>query len=266
MFKRLLATIVALGALSLPAHSQGTVRVCYMSSPTVCTDVSATNPLPVNATVSASITFPTIGAPVPATADYVGINVGGNLTGWTGAVTILDGSDVTEGAKADSACGTDNGTCSIAALIKRGNQNLTTLNTSVGSAVPAGTNLIGYTNPDPCSQVTKINLAISQAASATIITGTSAKKTYICSMVLIAGAAEVINLTAGTGTVCATGGSVVMGSATAANGLSLAANGGLTFGNGLGTIAAATAANADNVCLTQNATSRVSGVITYVQQ
>lgn len=44
--------------------------------------VSATNPLPVTASVS--VTFPTIGAAVPSTGLYMGINVGGLLTGAVG--------------------------------------------------------------------------------------------------------------------------------------------------------------------------------------
>lgn len=51
----------------------------------------------------------------------------------------VDGWDVTQGAKADSACGTATGTCSVTALLKY-------LNTAVGSAIPAGTNLIGDVN------------------------------------------------------------------------------------------------------------------------
>jgi hypothetical protein len=62
-------------------------------------------------------------------------------------VKIADGSDASFGAKALSACSTDNGTCTLIELIKRLNQRLTTLdtdvntlNTSVNSSVPAGTN------------------------------------------------------------------------------------------------------------------------------
>jgi hypothetical protein len=62
-------------------------------------------------------------------------------------VKIADGSDATMGSKALSACSTDNGTCTLVELIKRLNQRLTTLdtdvntlNTSVNSSVPAGTN------------------------------------------------------------------------------------------------------------------------------
>jgi hypothetical protein len=52
--------------------------------------------------------------------------------------TIVDGANATAGALADAACGTDNGTCSLQALIKRLNQRLTTLNTTLGSPQQAG--------------------------------------------------------------------------------------------------------------------------------
>lgn len=117
---------------------------------------------------------------------------------------------------------------------------------------------------DPCLSVAKTSLAISQATSTQLITGTSAKKTYICSMMVIAGAAENIALTAGTGSVCATGASALIGSTTVANGLILAANAGFSSGTGSATIASGTV-NADNICLIQTGTTRISGVLTYVQ-
>lgn len=142
----------------------------------------------------------------------------------------------------------------------------TAANLNATVAVSSGTNVMGYTSNDPCSQQTKTNVAISQTASTQLFAGTSAKKTYICSLSIIAGAAEIVNIVEGTGSVCGTGTAAVIGSTTAANGLSLAANGGLTFGNGLGTAAVAGNANADNICLTQSTSSRISGNITYVQQ
>lgn len=142
-----------------------------------------------------------------------------------------------------------------------------------GNAVLSATNpvfarLTDGTNAqvtDPCAAVTKINFTGSQTSGTQIIAGTSAKKTYICSIQLIAAAAEIVNIIAGTGTVCATGSSAVMGSTTAANGMSYAANGGFTMGNGSATVIAATAAAADNVCITQSGSSRITYQLTYVQ-
>lgn len=42
------------------------------------------------------------------------------------------------GLQADATCSTDNGTCTIAALAKRGNQRLTTINTTLGTPFQAG--------------------------------------------------------------------------------------------------------------------------------
>lgn len=186
----------------------------------------------------------------------------------------VDGWDLTQGAKADSACATDSGTCTVTALLKKVAGNLTTLNTTAGASIAAGTNYIGKTRPtdgtndavlDPCQVVAKTNLTGTQTTSTKIISGTSAKKTYICSFVVIAGAAEIMNITAGTGATCGTGTSVVLGSSTAANGLSFAANGGLTLGNGAATVIAVTAAAADDVCLTQSGSNRLTYHLTYVQ-
>jgi hypothetical protein len=50
---------------------------------------------------------------------------------------------LTQGAQANTACATDNGSCSVVALIKRTNQNLTTLNSTAGASLPAGSATIG---------------------------------------------------------------------------------------------------------------------------
>lgn len=107
----------------------------------------------VNPTTPANWGIGATAAGVPANAIYLGASVGGNLTGLVAtsnglktdgsAVTqpvsvasgqIVDGGDATQGSKATAACATDNGTCEITALIKRTNQNLTTLNTTAGGA------------------------------------------------------------------------------------------------------------------------------------
>ncbi len=215
------------------------------------------------------------------------INLGAGAVG-TGTLRITQASDSPEiavlGAQADSVCGSATGTCSLAALVKY-------LNNAAISATPAGTNLIGdvnlrqggtalsatnpsffrptdATNPvvfDPCQVVAKTSITGTQTTGTQIITGSASKKTYICSFMIRAAAAEVWNIIAGTGSVCATGSSAVIGSTTAANGISEAANGGQTYGNGMATVFAATAVNADNLCLTQSGTSRLTWQLTYVQ-
>lgn len=82
--------------------------------------------------------LPCIVAPAsgPGSATCVVPTGGGGSGG--GAVTVADGADVTQGAKADTACATDNGTCTVAALLKRANQRLTSAITAIGSPFQAG--------------------------------------------------------------------------------------------------------------------------------
>lgn len=119
------------------------------------------------------------------------------------------------------------------------------------------------TMADRCTYANKSSVAISQAASAVVVSASASNRIYVCSLTLIAGAAEVVNLVYGTGSTCGTGTTAIIGSTTVGNGLSFAANGGLTLGNGHATVAKGGGTNVD-ICLTQNSTSRVAGVMTYV--
>lgn len=65
------------------AFAQGLSQLCYTTTGNNCIKVSTTNGLPISGTVSASVTFPTIGAAVPATGIYNALNVGGTLRGAT---------------------------------------------------------------------------------------------------------------------------------------------------------------------------------------
>lgn len=65
--------------------------------------VGSGTPVPVSGTVTAAnASVSATGAAVPASATYAGINVGGNLTGWTGAVTVASGG-IASGAIASGA-------------------------------------------------------------------------------------------------------------------------------------------------------------------
>jgi len=164
-----------------------------------------------------------------------------------------------------------------AANVTSGN-NLNTIDAgtgATGSAVPAnagymgvnvGGNLTGLVG-DPCQVVAKTYVVINNAGSASnqqIITGTSSKKTYVCHMFVFAAAAQNLNLEEGTGTVCATNTTGMLGGATAALGINLAANQGFVLGNGESGVAI-TATAADNVCLFYSSTAQTSGVLSYVQ-
>lgn len=95
-------------------------------------------------TASGSATLSvTTGTGIPTLANAGG---GGGGGGGGGAVTVADGADITQGAQGDAACATDNGACSIAALIKRANQRSTSLIAALGTPATAAlqTTLNGY--------------------------------------------------------------------------------------------------------------------------
>lgn len=131
--------------------------------------------------------------------------------------------------------------------------------------VDASGNIITVPAANPCAGATPTQVAISQTASTKVISATSAKKNYICSIVLVVGAAEIVNVVEGTGSTCGTSTTAVAGSATAANGMSFAANGGVSAIGGASSAMAGIGTNVDT-CLTQNGANRVAGWLTYVQQ
>lgn len=157
----------------------------------------------------------------------------------------------------------------------------TTNGVQVNAALPAGTNNIGRVVPiagsaageqaiDPCqdASLTRTPFSISQTANTRIITGTAAKKTYLCFWNIGPTAdAENVALVEGTGSICATS-TIALGgtpAATAANGYQFPANGGIVIGNG-GFSVAVTTVVADDVCAFQSGSGRVPGGGFYVQK
>lgn len=117
---------------------------------------------------------------------------------------------------------------------------------------------------DPCASITKTTTAISQTTTTRYVTASSGKKTYVCSIMLVANAAETVSLVEGTGTTCTTP-TALIGSATAANGVSLAANGGFQLAAGNQAAVVGIGTNVD-VCVLQAGSNRVTGFITTVQR
>ncbi len=74
----------------------------------------------------------------PGGGSLLGAGGGGSGSGGGGAVTAADGALVTEGTTTDAACATDNGTCTIEAVLKRATQRLTSILTALGSPFQAG--------------------------------------------------------------------------------------------------------------------------------
>jgi hypothetical protein len=116
-------------------------------------------------------------------------------------------------------------------------------------------------NADPCSRGTKITIPISQATSTELFTGTASSRTFICSLSIMqmSSSTQTWSLINGTGTVCATSASALIGATTAANGTDLS----MTQGDG-GHWILKTDTDADNVCLVQSSTDRINGYLTYV--
>jgi hypothetical protein len=153
----------------------------------------------------------------------------------------------------------------------------TTNGVQVNAALPTGTNTIGSVKQtdgtnvvitDPCRGVAKsyTPINISASGSIRIITGTAAKKTYICHIHLVTNALNNVAMTEGTGTNCGTGTAGVIGGTTAASGWNFAANSGIALGNGSAATIAAAVANADDVCLNPSAATQLSGQVVWVQQ
>ncbi len=154
--------------------------------------------------------------------------------------------------------------------------------TVAGSAsLPTGTNTIGLVKQtdgtttvltDPCQGNTKSYLAITATTSLVkvIATGVSAKKIYICQLILTTTAANnVAVFEANTGSVCATNPVAVYGAgttvATAANGFPFPANGGVSLGSG-GYSVAQTSVNANDLCIGTSAATPLTGGVLYVTQ
>jgi hypothetical protein len=142
------------------------------------------------------------------------------------------------------------------------------------TSISAGTNYIGKTRlhdgtndalVDPCQSVTKTTTAFSQTSIANIITADAAKTNYICSIVIVASAAEVVSVVEDDTSGCGSLTAALAGSTTAANGMSLAANGGFTLGNGESTVLKGSANNR-YLCIAQDGADRISGSITWVQR
>lgn len=205
------------------------------------------------------------GSAVPANALYEGINVAGNIRGLTGVnptgTVFAAQTDLTSVAGTTTVTGTGAAGAGVQRVTVSNDSSLAA-NQSVNMNQIGGTAVVA----DPCQANAKTSVAISQTANTQIIAGTSAKKTYICSIMVVGADAENISLVEGTVTVCGTGTAAVIGGTTAANGPNMAANGGFTMGNGAATVAIASNANADNVCLFQSGSGRIAGVVTYVQQ
>lgn len=92
-------------------------------------------------------------------------DAGGSLT-----VDAIDGGIVTLGAKADGACGSDTGTCSIAEVLKRANQRFTTLvSTTIANGATKGANSVQVGGNDGTNQFA---IPLASGGTSVVVSGT----------------------------------------------------------------------------------------------
>ena len=146
--------------------------------------------------------------------------------------------------------------------------NQVDVNSNHQMLIDTGTSGSLYTaiTADPCGGL-KSNVPIATSSGNTqLVAGSSGKKVYICSIVTVGGTASVQNIIEGTGAACTTANeAAIIGSTTAASGMSFAANAGFAYGAGVGMVGV-TATAANGVCLLQSGTAAIAGNMTYVQQ
>jgi hypothetical protein len=129
------------------------------------------------------------------------------------------------------------------------------------TALPTGAATAAKQSADPCTTGTKLFIAISQTTDTQLLAGTASNRTYVCGFMVTQAAAstQTFALVSGTGTVCGTSVGPLIGGTTAATGMQLPFN----IGGANATIAKSDT-DADNVCLLQSGSDRLSGVISYV--
>lgn len=158
----------------------------------------------------------------------------------------------------------------VAPLMGNGTTGAGALRVSIASDSTGQTKLTDGTNSaiiDPCvsSGAALFRIALSQTASGVVKSGTSSKRTYICSVMLVSADGENISFVSGSGSACGTSTVADIGATTAANGMNLAANGGFVLSPGAAAWAQTTV-NADDLCLLQSGSGRISGVMTVAVQ
>jgi hypothetical protein len=185
--------------------------------------------------------------------------------------SVASGAVVDLGAQADSAAAGDTSTASLIALLKRNNQNLTTIDTSintdpnytgvVGSTVPANALLMGAQTGANIAAITQgdatVPIEISTATTTQLVALTSGQRVRITSLSVIAGGTGTFRFVYGTGTNCGTGTTNITGA------FPLVANVGLTLGGGVGSVLVAPAGQA--VCAVTSAAVTYDGHITYAK-
>lgn len=193
---------------------------------------------------SSNASVGTTGATAPGSATLIGtVDGSGNLQ----AAVMPDAGNGTTGATTTQRV--------TLASDSTGQVKLASGANVVGAVTQSGTWTVQAGNTAGCPSTAPI----SQATSTDI--HTMSTKGYICSIVLVISDAESIALIEGTGTVCASGTAVLIGSATVANGMPVSANGGFSAVSATPWLQMVN--SADHLCLLQSGSGRLAGVITY---
>jgi hypothetical protein len=134
--------------------------------------------------------------------------------------------------------------------------------TGAGVKITDGVNVLVV---DPCQGQSKIYASINQTGNTQLVSGTAARKIYVCSIHVVVAAATDVAVVEGTGSVCATGTAGVsgFGGATAATGWNFAGNGGIALGSGESSLGAE-GTSGDNLCVFNSGSGQVSGGMSYV--
>lgn len=117
-------------------------------------------------------------------------------------------------------------------------------------------------NGQPLTVSCPRTVTISATADTQLVATSLNKFIAICAFVLVAAAAEVVSLIEGIGTTCANEQEALIGSLTAANGMSLAINGTLSIVSPTPFIRSRY--DDKNLCLTKDGADRVTGFLSYV--
>lgn len=189
------------------------------------------------------------------------ININGANSAWTG---LTPGSAQTGTIVAPNTDQTSLGGVAYGAMANFGASPGAVKSPNANASMFAGTTAIVA---DPCQTATKVYTPINVVTGTnTIIAGVSAKKKYICSIMLFsAGTDNVAIFQSTTGTSCVTALVGVIGGTTTATGMQMTAQTGFTLGNGSSAVAATTVVNTD-LCVVTSASVQMSGVVVTVDQ
>lgn len=140
---------------------------------------------------------------------------------------------------------------------------------TAGDNATLNTDANGYQwtrNADPCTALPKVYVpfSISSATTTQLVAASASNFNYICSINVVASAAENVALIEDDTAACASPTAGMAGGVTAATGWNLAANGGLAHGDGVATVFKSAASNRYS-CLITSSTAQLSGTISYVQ-